>query len=74
MPTYTYECLKCGYTFDVFQQMTEPHLKECQRCHGQVRRLIGPGGGFIFGGESSRSSSTSACSSCSSKTCSTCRR
>ncbi|MCM8769752.1 MAG: FmdB family transcriptional regulator [Candidatus Omnitrophica bacterium] len=77
MPTYTYECLKCGRTFEIFQQMTAPHLKECEKCHGELRRLIGPGGGFIFkgsGGSNSASTSSSACSGCTTRTCSTCRK
>jgi len=75
MPTYTYECTRCGHSFDIFQQMTAPRLTECEKCHGHLRRLIGPGSGFISRGASgSSSASSSACSSCSSRTCATCRR
>lgn len=50
MPTYEYECKKCGDNFEVFQQMTDTRLKECPKCGGSVRRLIGAGGGIIFKG------------------------
>ena len=50
MPTYEYECSKCGKKFDLFQGMTEPHVKKCPDCSGAVRRLISGGGGIIFKG------------------------
>jgi len=50
MPTYEYECKKCGYTFETFQDMTDKPLKKCPECGGAVNRLIGTGGGFIFKG------------------------
>ena len=50
MPTYEYECLKCGYDFEVFQSMTAKPKKTCPKCKGKVRRLIGTGGGIIFKG------------------------
>ena len=50
MPTYEYECEKCGYRFEKFQKMTEKPIKKCPNCKGKVRRLIGIGGGIIFKG------------------------
>ena len=50
MPTYEYECEKCGYTFEVFQSITDKPLKDCPKCGGKLRRLIGSGGGIIFRG------------------------
>jgi putative FmdB family regulatory protein len=50
MPTYEYECKKCGYKFEEFQRITEPPIRLCPRCKGKVRRLIGTGAGFIFKG------------------------
>ena len=51
MPTYDYECLKCGYTFELFQKMTDEPLKKCPQCGGKkVKRLIGSGMGIIFKG------------------------
>jgi putative FmdB family regulatory protein len=50
MPTYEYECEKCGHHFDVFQSMTEPHRKRCPKCKGKVRRLVSGGAGIVFKG------------------------
>lgn len=51
MPTYEYECLKCKYKFEKFQNMTEEPLKVCPKCGGKLHRLIGTGAGIIFKGE-----------------------
>jgi putative FmdB family regulatory protein len=50
MPTYDYECGKCGYTFEKFQSITSEPLKKCPKCGGKVRRLIGSGAALIFKG------------------------
>jgi len=50
MPTYDYKCTKCGYTFEIQQRITEDPLKQCPRCKGAVRRLVGGGIGVIFKG------------------------
>ncbi len=50
MPTYEYKCLECGYRFDVFQKMTDPHLEVCPKCGGKIKRVIGGGAGIIFKG------------------------
>jgi putative FmdB family regulatory protein len=50
MPTYEYECAKCGHTFEVFQSITEPPKKRCPLCRGKVNRLIGTGAGLLFKG------------------------
>ena len=52
MPTYEYECQKCGKVFELVQSMTEPPRKRCidKNCKGKVNRLIGAGGGLIFKG------------------------
>ena len=55
MPTYEYECHKCHSRFDLEQRMSDPVLTECPKCHGQVRRLISAGGGFIIKGSGSGS-------------------
>lgn len=51
MPTYEYECLKCGKVFEFFQSITDSPLKRCKYCDGPVRRLISSGGGIIFKGK-----------------------
>lgn len=50
MPTYDYECAKCGKRFEVFQKMTDEPIKTCPECGGKAERLIGTGAGFIFKG------------------------
>lgn len=50
MPTYEYECCECPNRFEVFQRMTEEHLKDCPKCKGKVRRLVGTGSGVIYKG------------------------
>jgi putative FmdB family regulatory protein len=50
MPTYEYECKKCGHPFEAFQSITAKPLQKCPQCGGKVRRLIGRGAGIIFKG------------------------
>jgi len=50
MPTYEYECQKCGHRFDEFQSMTAKLLVRCPKCKGKLKRLIGAGAGFLFKG------------------------
>ena len=50
MPTYDYKCNDCGYEFEKFQNMSDEPLKKCPVCNGNVKRLIGTGGGLIFKG------------------------
>jgi putative FmdB family regulatory protein len=50
VPTYEYECQRCGHTFEAFQGMTEKPLRKCPECSGRLRRLIGAGAGIIFKG------------------------
>jgi putative FmdB family regulatory protein len=50
MPTYDYECGKCGHRFEIFQPMSSDPIKRCPKCGGRVKKLIGAGAGFIFKG------------------------
>ncbi len=52
MPTYEYECEKCGQVFEEFQSITAEPLKKCPKggCGGAVHRLFSAGAGFIFKG------------------------
>ena len=54
MPTYEYECSKCGKHFDYLQSMKDAHLTDCldAECGGKgtLTRLIGGGAGLIFKG------------------------
>ncbi len=43
MPTYTYECEKCGHQFDYFHSITAEPKVVCEKCKGKCHRLIGTG-------------------------------
>lgn len=50
MPTYDYECRRCGHTLEKFQFMSEKPLRKCPKCGGMMKRLIGAGAGILFKG------------------------
>ncbi len=50
MPTYEYACRTCGDKFDVFQSITSDPLTVCEKCGGEIKRVIGLGAGIIFKG------------------------
>ena len=57
MPTYEYECKKCGHQFETVQSIKDDRLKKCPKSEcpdgsgkGKVERLIGAGGGSLFKG------------------------
>jgi putative FmdB family regulatory protein len=50
MPTYEYECQKCGHRFEEFQSMKDAALTKCPVCKGKLKRLVGAGAGFLFKG------------------------
>jgi len=58
MPTYEYQCEKCGLEFEHFQSMKDDALTTCPKeaCQkkrwgkGKVQRAIGAGAGLIFKG------------------------
>ena len=50
MPTYEYECSKCGHKFEAFQSIKAGPLTKCPECKGRVKRLMSAGGGLLFKG------------------------
>jgi len=50
MPTYEYQCDRCGKRFELFQNMNDVPVQHCPECGGHVHRLIGTGAGIIFKG------------------------
>ena len=50
MPTYEYECKRCGRVFELRQRISEPALTTHEGCGGQVSRLLSPAP-FILKGE-----------------------
>lgn len=51
MPTYEYRCTVCSNLFELFQKMNDEPIKNCPKCNGEVKRLIGTGAGTIFKGK-----------------------
>ena len=49
MPTYDYECSRCG-RFEKYQSIKAAPIKRCPTCGRRVRRLIGRGAGVLFKG------------------------
>ena len=52
MPTYKYQCQKCGHRFCEFQRIVDPPIKDCPKCgkKGCVEQIISGGSGLIFKG------------------------
>ena len=50
MPTYEYECQKCGHRFDLVQSIKDAPKKTCPECRGRIKRLLSAGGGLLFKG------------------------
>ena len=50
MPTYEYQCKKCGCHFERFQKISDTPVEICPQCGGNVQKIISKGAGFIFKG------------------------
>lgn len=44
MPTYGYECAKCGHQFEVFQSISAAPITKCEECGGKVKQMVFPPG------------------------------
>jgi len=51
MPTYDYRCVKCNKVIEIFHSMTDESKRYCKICKGELHRILGIGGGFIFKGK-----------------------
>lgn len=40
MPVYEYQCTECGQIQEAFQKISEPALKTCSHCRGNLTKLI----------------------------------
>ena len=49
MPTYDYQCRDCGAVTEVIHSMREDGPSVCDRCGGELRRVLYPAG-IIFKG------------------------
>ena len=51
MPTYDYECKKCGHNWEAFQSIKAEALKKCPECKKHAaKRVISPGAAILFKG------------------------
>jgi putative FmdB family regulatory protein len=50
MPTYEYECRKCGHRFELFHSIKDETPKRCPRCKGRAVRVPSAGAGILFKG------------------------
>ena len=62
MPTYEYACKQCGQHLEAVQAFSDPALRSCPNCGGELRKVFGAVG-IVFKGSGfyktdSRSSST----------------
>tara|TARA_R100000278_G_C5409584_1_gene142550 strand:+ start:324 stop:515 length:192 start_codon:yes stop_codon:yes gene_type:complete len=50
MPTYEYECTKCGYTFERIQSINDKPLETCYKCGEKSLKKLFHTSGIIFKG------------------------
>lgn len=51
MPTYEYQCTRCGQLTSEFKPMTAPRRQRCPACRGKVELQISGGLGVVFKGD-----------------------
>ena len=49
MPIYGYRCRSCGHELEVLQKISDPPLKTCPNCSGELQKLV-YAAGVIFKG------------------------
>src|SRR6476660_1921648 len=49
MPTYVYECSKCGDEFELYQSFSDDPLKKHPSCGGKVAKVFQPVGIVLKG-------------------------
>ena len=50
MPTYRYECERCGAVHEIFHSITDQTARTCPKCGGNLVRHVGGAGGVILKG------------------------
>jgi putative FmdB family regulatory protein len=50
VPTYDYECTRCGERTSVQQSMYDKPLKRCRKCGGKLEKLLPQSINLIFKG------------------------
>ena len=49
MPIYEYQCTKCGNKLEIIQKFDDESLKICEKCLGELIKIISPAG-FVLKG------------------------
>jgi len=49
MPTYEYECKKCGARFEAVQSFRDKPLKRHEGCGGELQKVFHPAGIILKG-------------------------
>jgi len=49
LPIYEYQCTKCGDSFEILQKINEESLKICEKCSGELIKVISSTG-FVLKG------------------------
>ena len=44
MPIYGYRCRSCGHELEVLQKISDPPLKTCPKCGGELTKILYPVG------------------------------
>ena len=64
MPTYDYECSKCGHGWELFQSIKAPHETHCPKCkRASAVRKIGMGAAILTGGRAAEPAEAPAATS-----------
>ena len=64
MPTYDYECSKCGHGWELFQSIKAPHETHCPKCkRATAVRKIGMGAAIFTGGRAAEPAEAPAATS-----------
>jgi putative FmdB family regulatory protein len=60
VPTYDYQCRRCGHVTEVIHSMLEEGPSACEQCGGELRRVFHPTGIIFKGGGFYKTDSRSA--------------
>ncbi len=51
MPTYDYQCTKCGFVFEVNHKISESPKVKCPKCKAKAEKILSVNNNIIFKGE-----------------------
>ncbi|WP_417911885.1 FmdB family zinc ribbon protein [Candidatus Electronema sp. TJ] len=50
MPVYEYKCSSCEKVFEVQQKISDPPLRNCSECGGEMKKLVSASAFHLKGG------------------------